>query len=382
MRQMKMNYFIGLLLGATLLSINSCKHEYQVTGHLDKFDKSELCLVKLPNDGTRGNGCDTVFVINGDFEFDVDSKFFTEFILTTFNESGKPSYKPFIHLYALPGESVHIFGAIDSISTSGSKFYNDVKRFDASLEDVHNAMNALSEEYKEASSEKNEAALDSLQSVSEVLMSQMYDCMIAFVKENSGSDVAAYAAANIFDDKKFFQADSLVSDRVKKGVMSEFLDGRRKNMESVAKRRAAKESLVAGSEAPDFSLPTPDGENLSLSSLRGKWVMLDFWGSWCSWCIKAIPTLKDIYSKYSDVFEIVSVDCGDTEEKWEKALESHKMPWTQVFNGKAEVDELFGIEAYPTFCFIDPDGRMGKVFSGMSDELINYADEVLNARTK
>ena len=57
--------------------------------------------------------------------------------------------------------------------------------------------------------------------------------------------------------------------------------------------------------APDFELPDLQGNPLKLSSLRGKYVVLDFWGSWCIWCIRGIPGMKEAYSKYKDKMEIL-----------------------------------------------------------------------------
>jgi thiol-disulfide isomerase/thioredoxin len=82
--------------------------------------------------------------------------------------------------------------------------------------------------------------------------------------------------------------------------------------------------------APDFELPDLQGQPLKLSSLRGKYVVLDFWGSWCIWCIRGIPSMKEAYTKYKDKMEILGVDCRDTEEKWKAAVKEHELPWLHV----------------------------------------------------
>ena len=61
----------------------------------------------------------------------------------------------------------------------------------------------------------------------------------------------------------------------------------------------ATELLKPGTEAPDFALATPDGKTVKLSDMRGKYVVLDFWGSWCGWCIKGMPEMKKYYEKYN-----------------------------------------------------------------------------------
>ena len=84
----------------------------------------------------------------------------------------------------------------------------------------------------------------------------------------------------------------------------------------------ATEVAVDGELAPDFELPNLQGSTTKLSSLRGKYVVLDFWGSWCVWCIRGIPKMKEAYTKYKDKMEILGVDCRDTEESGELPLMS------------------------------------------------------------
>ena len=131
--------------------------------------------------------------------------------------------------------------------------------------------------------------------------------------------------------------------------------------------------------APDFELPDLQGNPLKLSSLRGKYVVLDFWGSWCIWCIRGIPHMKEAYSKYKDKMEILGVDCQDTEEKWKAAVEEHQLPWLQVRCPEDYLQTLgqqYRIQGFPTKVIIDPQGRLVKVVVGEDPAFYTFLDQL------
>ena len=130
---------------------------------------------------------------------------------------------------------------------------------------------------------------------------------------------------------------------------------------AVAPAAEATEVAVDGELAPDFELPNLQGSTTKLSSLRGKYVVLDFWGSWCVWCIRGIPKMKEAYTKYKDKMEILGVDCRDTEEKWRAAVDEHQLPWLQVRCPDEQLQTIasqYSIEGFPTKVIIDPDGKL------------------------
>ena len=117
--------------------------------------------------------------------------------------------------------------------------------------------------------------------------------------------------------------------------------------------------------APNFTLNDINGKPLSLSDLKGKWVVLDFWGSWCPWCIKGFPALKEAYKEYDGKIEVLGVDCGDTEETWKASVAKHELPWLQVYNPKGtDLTAQYGIQGFPTKFIIDPEGKVANVTVG------------------
>lgn len=136
------------------------------------------------------------------------------------------------------------------------------------------------------------------------------------------------------------------------------------------------QTLPVGSVAPNFTLNDINGKPLSLSSLRGKYVVIDFWGSWCGWCIKGMPEMKKYYAKYNKKLEILGVDWGDTEERWKQAVQDNALPWLQVRAPKeSKVISDYMVRGFPTKVIISPDGRVKATVVGESPEFYRLLDE-------
>lgn len=131
--------------------------------------------------------------------------------------------------------------------------------------------------------------------------------------------------------------------------------------------------------APDFTLEDINGKNFSFSSLRGKIVVVDFWGSWCGWCIKGMPEMKKYYDKYRGQLEIVGVDCGDTQEKWKAAVKDLGLPWIHVYNpkGLGDITPKYDIQGFPTKIIVGKKGEVLKVVIGEDPEFYSSLDEIM-----
>ncbi len=134
------------------------------------------------------------------------------------------------------------------------------------------------------------------------------------------------------------------------------------------------ELLKTGAPAPAIKLKDVNGGELSLTDLKGKHVVIDFWGTWCPWCVKGIPEMKKYYDKYSDKLEILSVDCGDAEDDWKDAVKEHEMNWKNVHDPQGKTSELYEIQGFPTKIVLDPNGNILKVFVGEGEEFYQYLD--------
>jgi peroxiredoxin len=140
----------------------------------------------------------------------------------------------------------------------------------------------------------------------------------------------------------------------------DFADDRRyKDMKTLYEKIR---TTTAGHPVADFALPDKDGNTISLSDFRGKWVLIDFWYTGCSWCIRMTPHLINIYNDWKDEkdFEIlgISVDRPRDYQKWLEMVSDGHAPWIQVLDStKTLPPEQFGVTGYPTLFLIDKEGN-------------------------
>lgn len=115
-----------------------------------------------------------------------------------------------------------------------------------------------------------------------------------------------------------------------------------------------------GTAAPDFAFTDLDGTRRKLSDLKGKVVLLDFWGTWCGPCVGAIPKLLESYEKYhARGFEIIGIDTGDTKPKLQAFLTGRKITWAQTMeDDDGPIATVYKVMAWPSYFLIDRDGKI------------------------
>lgn len=133
-----------------------------------------------------------------------------------------------------------------------------------------------------------------------------------------------------------------------------------KYAKQIAERADKVRNVSIGKVAPDFSQTSPEGANLALSDLKGKYVLIDFWASWCGPCRRENPNVVKTYEKFKGQnFEILGVSLDNDRDKWLKAIEDDKLTWKQVSDLGGwgnEVAQLYAVNSIPHTVLVDPDG--------------------------
>lgn len=206
---------------------------------------------------------------------------------------------------------------------------------------------------------------------------------LAWKKEFVNSHPATYAALEVYASYS-----TELSDDDQEKQFASFPDTYKNTVlgKRIHEKLMGASANKVGNKAATFAQTGIDGKVVDLNALKGKYVLIDFWGSWCGPCRDSHPHLIALYEKYKNKgFEIVGVatESGSLEKKeeaWRKAVTEDKINWLQVLNNP-EVNDIvkaYGIAAFPTKVLLDKDGTIIlRTVGGEGNDLDAKLEELL-----
>jgi thiol-disulfide isomerase/thioredoxin len=130
---------------------------------------------------------------------------------------------------------------------------------------------------------------------------------------------------------------------------------------------------------PVITNNTPDGSTFNIESLRGKYLIIDFWGTWCGPCVAGIPHMKAFREKHKDKVELLGISNDRDITMWRNYLIKNNMDYPNILIGKGEEDFVskFNVQGFPTKILIDPNGKILYRESGESEEFYVKMEEMI-----
>lgn len=340
--------------------------EFKVQGTIEGIDVPYMFIDYNNDKGSRV--WDTLFVKNDKFDYKATinkTKFVTIWPFLT--KMGKEDYKDRevylqkmqrFSFFAKPGELIDYRGKVNGLSfmaePKGTSLNKDYASYIKSL----NSIKAPAKGEQPTSEYKN--------------------TQIEFIKSHIKSEVSAYILSEMILRKTLTEVEAkelffLLDTALVNSPFYKVVDLRIKAMDITK----------PGNTIPEIvTKSTLNGETFNLKSLRGKYVLIDFWGTWCGPCVAEMPTVKKYQQKYKDKLVVLGIDSGDTKDKIIAFVKAKGYTWMQLMSKKTgrsdDFVSAFNVNGFPTKFIVDPNGIIVGKYVGGSEEAFLKLDELLN----
>ncbi len=383
----------NLILLSLLIALISCNmhrnaetDSFIIKGKIKGLSTDFMSLSYRGEDGSRI--FDTIFVNDDSFKYSAKIKepnWFRVWMnidrIKKSVESGGyiPVRSNHLEFLASPGDVIEFKGEITDFVNAypyGTKTNSDLAEINSKTFPILNRVGDLV--LKKIKSEKGSQQYKVLADSIEMLNKTVNDLKIAFIELHPASEAAAWYLSDMMTREEVSFDEALDLYNHLDPVLNDY-----RFYKEVKSRIDGIESTKVGETVPNFTTGrTLDGSEFRFSDLRGKYVLIDFWGTWCNPCIKEMPRVKEYKDKYKGKLVVIGVNKGDGKKEIVKFIEKRGFDWFQIMSGEKADQEnivlMFGVAGYPTKILIDPQGKVIYREVGGGDEAFNMLDSLLN----
>lgn len=340
-----------ILFGLALIGwMASCTtNSYKITGTLEDEVSGTAYLRKIEMQGLED--VDSAEVLEGKFVFE-GSVEHPELYLIFFEEEQIPI------AFFLENASISITGKstqLDDAVVKGSKTTDLFTKFNKDVPHQEK-VESMREEFFAAQQNGDQTTMESLMADMQSIVEEQQAYYRDFVKSNNNA-VGAFLALNMAQALSFEELDSLTQELESKLGDHPYVVQLKLVMEPMKAQADSEANLAIGQVAPNFTLTDINGDEVSLESLRGKYVLLDFWAGWCQPCRVENPNFVNAYKRFGgDNFEIFGVSLDRSDEDWREAVKEDGLTWTLVHDTDGSVANTYAVQSIPTTLLLDKEG--------------------------
>lgn len=359
------------MLFGGLMACNTASDGFKLEGTLDgEVENGTQVFLKKTDDDNQLIEVDTATIENGKFTFTGSSAMpELHYLLINRVRGNIP--------IVIENGNIEVSAQKDSLTFAKIKgtIQNDL--FADFLEEsrgLAKRARSMSDEMRNASALQDTASMNSLRDEYFELQEEAKTFELKFAKENPEALISALIiekvlATKTLPEKEIKELYDALNPDIKETVVGQRIKSK---LDKVV-------STSIGVKAPNFSAPTPAGEELALTDVLGKVTIIDFWAAWCKPCRAENPNVVQVYKKYHDKgLNILGVSLDRRFEDWTKAIEDDGLEWNHVSNVKYfdEIAELYNVRAIPATFILDENGVIvAKDLRGMALE--NKISELL-----